>query len=186
MPSKLDTLTVGLRGSYGGLSKDLDKAAGLVKGFGSRVGGLLSGGLKFGGIAAGLTAALGGIGLGAMIDQQRAAVDATSKLADRLGVSTEALTGLTHAADLSGVSAEGLNKGLEKMLQNLGQAAAKGGPVADVLSSIGLNAGALAAAKPEAAFSQIADALKAIQNPAERAYAATQISARPGNSSCRC
>ena len=57
MATKLDTLTVGLRGSYGRLGKDLSNARGMVSGFVSKVNGTLGKGIKLTGIGAAIGAA---------------------------------------------------------------------------------------------------------------------------------
>ena len=176
----LDTLTVGLRGSYGRLARDLNKAQGLVKGFAARAGGLLGKGLALGVATTGIGGLLGGAGLGAAINAQLGEIDAGSKLADRLGLSTEALAGLQHAAGLAGASNEQLEKGLEGMLRRLGQAATQGGPAADALAELGLEANSLARARPEEAFGRIADAIAGIEDPARRAFYAQQLLGRGG------
>ena len=60
-----------------------------------------------------------GVGIGAavftrMIKGALDAQDQLSKLSQKVGVSVESLVGLKHAADLSGVSFQGLQKGIKK------------------------------------------------------------------------
>ena len=59
-------------------------------------------------LAGGLLAAAGVGGLGYVIKQQMEAIDSTAKLSDRLGISTENLVSLQHAAKLAGVEHVGL------------------------------------------------------------------------------
>ena len=88
-----------------------------------------------------------------MVKETFQGIDATAKLADRLGFTTEQLTGLQHAANLSGVSSESLRIGFEKMLKTLT-------PGQD----------------PSAAIMRIADEVKGMKDPAERAqYAMTKF-----------
>ena len=62
--------------------------------------------------------ALGGIlgvgGLGALVTQSLSAADAIAKTADKVGLSTDALQELRHAADLSGVSTETLDMAMQR------------------------------------------------------------------------
>lgn len=124
-----------------------------------------------GALGAGLSVA----GLTAATRAQLQSVDAAAKLSDRLGIATERLIGLQHAADLSGASSELLATSLQKMQVNLGKAAADGGPAADAFKKIGLSAAELATMETDEAFYRIADAIKAIQNPYERTAAAVAI-----------
>ena len=151
-----------------------------VSSFASSIGSVGATLAKFTGIAGIAGAALGGIGFGALVNQQLSVIDSTSKLADRLGVSTGALVGLQHAAGLAGSSAEGLQSGMEFMNKALGQAAAKGGPAADALQSIGLSIADVSAMNPEQQFVAIGDAIGKITDPAKRAYATTQLFGRSG------
>ncbi len=52
-------------------------------------------------------------GLAYMVKRQMDAIDVIAKLSDRLGIATEDLVGLQHAASISGVSTESLNKSLD-------------------------------------------------------------------------
>jgi len=63
---------------------------------------------------AGAALALAGVGgFGYMIKRQMEVIDTTAKLSDRINISTEALIGLQHGAQISGVETETLNKSLE-------------------------------------------------------------------------
>lgn len=115
-----------------GLKTGLDKAAKDVDGWGKRVGGKAGGaggGGFLGGILGGVgKAGIAGMAIAATIGAAAGAVthladsfgqlsehmDATSKQARALGTSTEFLTGMQHAADLSGVGVEELGAGLAR------------------------------------------------------------------------
>ena len=58
------------------------------------------------GIAIAGAAVAGGVALAAMTRRSMATVDSTAKLSDVLGISTEELVRLRHAADLSGISSQ--------------------------------------------------------------------------------
>ena len=66
------------------------------------------------------------------------------------------------------------------MLKSLGDANTIGGPAASALAQMGLSAKTLASESPDQAFTQIADGLKAIQNPAARAQLAMDLFGKSG------
>jgi hypothetical protein len=153
-------------------------ASGTWKGL--RLGGQLAGwaGKQLLAIGAAGLAAAGG--LLAWAQGAGESMDATAKLADKVGSSTENIVGLQHAANLSGVSAETLAANLAKLGANLGLAVSGGGPAADALKALGLNAAELAKADRVDALGAIADRLNGIQNPAERAAMAMQVLGKSG------
>lgn len=142
-------------------------------------------GLK--GIGGGVTslmpqlAAVAGIaGFGAMIKGSLDAADKIHKLAIRTGVSTEALSQLEHAANLSGVSFESTAKGLEKMSRSMSEAAAGFGTGKRALEQLGLDAKALKQLKPERQFEVMADAIAGLTNESDQTRIAMEIFGRAG------
>lgn len=150
----------------------------------------LAGFLDFATSAQGIiTGALGAIGIGlsaaaikSFVAHQMEAIDATAKLSDRLGISTEKIVGLQHAADLSGVSVDELTGGLEKMLRALAGTSEEGNKTADAFTSLGLSMESLKAMAPDEAFAKIADGLAAMKSPSDRAAAAVAIFGKAGQS----
>lgn len=179
MAGAIANLSVKLSANINAFSSGMQKAIKPLKEFGSQV-------LSLGGMVNPMVGAFAGLagaaGVGALVKGQMDAIDSTAKLSDRLGISTEALTGLEHAAGLSGVSTETLTGGLEKMLNTLSDAATNGGAAANTLNKMGLDATKLANMAPDQAFSAIADGLIGIQNPAARASAAMDIFGKAGQS----
>ena len=96
------------------------------------------------------------------------AVDSTAKFADLIGISTEALTGLEFAARKSGVQTNAFRMGLQRMTRRIAEAAQGTGEAKDAIRELGLDAKALAKAGPEAAFSQIADAMQRVDDASAR------------------
>ena len=127
-----------------------------------------------GGIA-GITAALTALTIGSL-----GTVDAQGKLADRLGVSGASLAQFTHAVNLSGGPVEQLPEILGKLNGTLGQAARGAGPAAASFRRLGLDAQALAKAGPIEATKQIAERLKGIASPADKAATAVAIFGEQG------
>lgn len=102
-------------------------------------------------------------------------IDVTAKLSDTLGIATEKLIGLQHAAGLSGVSNEDLASSLGKMMKVLGNAANGETSAIDALERLGLTIDALKGKSPDQVFGIIADRLNAIKDPSIKASAAMEI-----------
>ncbi len=174
------------------LRKELASAESPLKGFSTLLPGSIQNLAGMAGPLAAATVAMGAFSKGMDIAQQAldavaasvrkglAEIDQISKVAARLDISAESLIGFQHAADLSGVGAEEFNKDLEMLAKNLGNAAVKGGPVADALASIGLDARKLAEQGLDRSFLEIADAIAAVENPTQRAALAQQLFGRSG------
>lgn len=149
--------------------------AGFTAGFGS-AGSTIK---KFAGIA---TAALAAVGAGSLVVMTKntfAAIDATAKLADRLGTGTEELIGLQHAANLAGASNESLAKGLQLLNRNIGEVTSGLGTEAKAaFDALGLSAEALAAKSPVEAFKDIADKLGGVESASEKAAIAQKLFGR--------
>ena len=108
-------------------------------------------------------------------------VDALGKTADQIGISTEALAGLQHAADQTGVSADVVNDVIKKMQRNLADAAHGTGIAGRVLDDLNLSAADLVSMQPDKALGMIADAMKAMENPTERMRVAMTLFGRAGS-----
>ena len=170
-------LAVVVSASTGAFTTNLKRAVAPLREFGSQV---TSVGSKVVSLTGALTALAAGAGLVALTKHAFESIDATAKLADRLGLTTEQLTSLSHAANLSGIDQETLAGAMEKMLNTLGEAATKATPAGAALAKLGLDAATLANQAPDAALRAIADGLVAIHNPAERAAAAVDIFGKSG------
>ena len=133
------------------------------------------------GAAAGV--ALGGAAIAGLVLLTKNAfgtADVLAKTADRLGITTEALGGLRHAAELSGASVSTLDKGLEKMARNLDEAKTGIGPAAEAIDRLNLNAADLARLAPEKAFAEIGQAITNLSQPSERVAVAFDLFGRSG------
>lgn len=189
MAKTISSMTVVIGGNISGLSNSFSRGAKDVEGFSSRVGAASS---SVSGFAAGIpkvTNLLGGLGIAmsaasivGMVKGQLEAVDVVAKLSDRLGIATESIVGLQHAADLAGVSNEELTGGLEKMLKTLGLAAGGSKSATAALAAVGLSAEDVKSMEPAAAFSAIAEGLTNMEDPAARAKAAMDIFGKSGQS----
>jgi hypothetical protein len=179
MAKTLTKLSVGIGGDFSGLSKAFSGAASAASGFGSKIAGIGSGLVKFTGIGAAITAGVGLIGgsIGGITAVKEAfeGMDVNAKLSDRLGIATEKLVGLQHAANLAGISSEDVTVAFEHMFKSLGKAGDDGEKSADAINAMGLSVDALTKMKPDEAFAVISDKIAGIKNPTERATAAIAI-----------
>ncbi len=125
--------------------------------------------------------AMAGIGgLGYMIKQQMAAIDATAKLSDRIGMTTESLVSLQHAAKISGVETATLDKALEIFTRRLGEVAMGTGEAERALDALNLAAGDLSRLSPSEAISLIADRMNRLTTSADKAAVANYLFGRSG------
>lgn len=175
MSNTIATLNVKLAASTAGFWKTFTKATKPVENFASSCSALGSKVMAFAGPLAALAA---GGSMAYMIGQSMEAIDANAKLSDRLGIATEKLVGLQHAAGLAGVSNELLTGSLQKMNVALADAANKGGN--NPFAALGLDPKALANMGGDQAFAAIADALNNVGNTAERAALAQDIFGKSG------
>src|SRR4051812_28753013 len=116
-------LNVKLLANISGFASGMASAAKPLVDFAGKVAGTS---LKIGGLVSAVTGLVGAGSMAALVHQSMEAIDTNAKLADRLGMTTEGLVGLQHAAGLAGVSNESLTGAMEKMLKALGGAADDG------------------------------------------------------------
>jgi len=107
-------------------------------------------------------------------------VDATAKLSDRIGISTEALVGLQHAAELTGAGSKVLESSLGAMSKRLGEAAQGFGSGKKALDAMGLSAKDLIGLPVDKQLGIIADRVKGFSTQAEKAAAVSGLFSRAG------
>lgn len=157
-----------------GFSKGLNRSSKLSAGFGKSLAGLA---VKVAGVAAAFLAAKKAFGA---VAAQFGDIDKIAKFSKQTGVATESLVAFGHAGSLAGVSGEQVNKGIQRMSRQIGEANAGITTAARGFEMLGLDTEKLAAMSPEQQFGLIADKIKAIKDPAERAAAAYAIFGRSG------
>lgn len=157
-------------------SKDIQ--AGMTA-FGSRLGAVGASMIAFG--PAGLAAAAGlaalATGLVGAIRGAREASEHFARLEDqskKLGLGVEALQEWRYAFEQSGVAAETLDKALEKMRENLGEARAFGaGGAFEALRELKIDPATLTAT--ETALPRLIDALAGVEDGMQRAALAEKV-----------
>ncbi len=156
----LSVLTIDLKGNSAHFQKELKKSGSKAKAFARQVRANSQAVVK----SLGAIGAVGAVALAAIYKQSSANIDALAKQADKLGVTTQALAGLQHAADLTGVSSKALNKGLLDMTVKIQDASKGTGEAKDALKELGLNAQKLAKMSPDQQFKKIAEAMKGVEH----------------------
>ena len=96
-------------------------------------------------------------------------------MAQRTGISVEALSALSHAAQMSDTSMESLQSALVKMTKFIEGAASGSGQATATIGQLGLSLGTLKEASPQRQLEMFADALNAIPDPGQRAVAAMEV-----------
>ena len=158
--SVLSTLTIDLRGNSAHFQRELKKANKKSTSFAQKVRANSAAVVK----SLGAIGVVGAAALTAIYKQSSANIDALAKQADKLGVTTQALAGLQHAADLTGVSSKTLNKGLLDMTVKIQDAAKGMGEGKEALKELGLDAQKLAKMSPDKAFIKISEAMKGVEH----------------------
>ena len=127
-----------------------------------------------------IAAAVAGGVLVAYIKRTMDSVDATGKLADRIGIATEELTALRLAAELSGTATGMMDKSLEIFVRRLGEVKLGTGEAKKALDKLGLTAEDLAKQSPGQAFEIIAKKIQLLPTAADKATAAYFLFGRSG------
>lgn len=147
--------------------KGTDKASGVMKKIGKAAKGL---GI---GIAAIGTAAIG-MGVAA-VTQFAAAGDEIQKMGLKFDVSTETLSELKHAAELSGASLGDIGKAYRAMTRRIENFARGGGAAKVALEELGFAADAFAGMGMEERFDTITEALRGVEDHTRMASLAQDI-----------
>ena len=149
-----------------------DKTA---KGFGSARKGLNAVGGAVLNLKTGLLGLVGAAGFGAMIKSSLASNDALAKTADKIGITTSALVGLQHAAELTGVSAGTMDMALQRMTRRIAEAGQGSGEAVGALAELGLNAKELGALPLDQQMGKIADAMGNVERQSDKVRLAMKL-----------
>lgn len=115
-----------------------------------------------------------------LVKESFAHIEAQTRLADRLGITTEAMGGLTSQAEHAGSSMESLAQAMTIMERNLASAGDKGNEAGFALKALGLNVKELIALKPDEQMAEIGGALDKVKNAADRTQIAMALFGRGG------
>lgn len=106
--------------------------------------------------------------------------DEINKASDRLGATTEAVSGLGYAAEQSGSNLEELEMSAKFLQKNLSDAANGSKEVNDKFRQLGISANQLADLPLDEQFIAVADAISQVQSPADRTALALDLLGRTG------
>jgi len=107
-------------------------------------------------------------------------MDKMADMAARLGASGDQLTALGFAAQMSGSSTEALTSALEKMQNQIGEAAAGTQSSIDAFGRLGLTVDELKDLSTDEAFAKIAEQMQGVGSSTERTKIALDIFGRSG------
>ncbi len=178
MTTKLGTLTVDLLAKTGSFETDIKRAekttASSMRAIGEAA--TQAGALIGAGLAAGATAAA--VAVKQAIDQ----ADEISKLSQKIGITTEALSGLNVAAQLSDVGIQQLQGGITRLVRAQEDVASGAGNMASLFDAIGVSAvnadGSLR--ETDKVLRDLADVFQALPDGAAKTALAVDIFGRSG------
>lgn len=163
-----------------------DKTAAAFRSLNNRLAATRKAATAVSGAIGKVTLAAGALGTGLFVATKKALnfADDIAKIADKVGVTTDALQEYRFAAELAGVKSDELDRALRKLQQSAGEARTKGtGTAADTFRLLGLEAD-LASGKLEdgvVRFRAVVDALSKVESQADKAgLAAGLFGARLG------
>ncbi|MBG9991603.1 hypothetical protein [Pseudoalteromonas sp. NZS37] len=175
--ASIATLTIDLIGKSGKLTAELNKANKQTSSWADKTRKMVGGSAK---VMAGF-GVTGAAAFASIYAKNAEFIDQQAKTADRLGITTQALGGLQHAANLYGASNEELNKSLQTMQKNLGQVGQTGtGEAKYALDGLGLSVQELQGLAPEEQFKLIADKLKGVEDQSQKVYLAQSLMGKSG------
>lgn len=119
---------------------------------------------KFGVVAAAAGLAIGGV----MVKAQLEAVDTIGKMSDELAISTEALVGFQHAAELTGSAIEIVRAALRDFVKRLGESRLGTGEAIVGLQKLGLGFDNLISMSTEKALFTVIDQINRLPDLADR------------------
>jgi len=123
----------------------------------------------------GVVGLVGAAGLGALVKRSFESVDVLAKTADKLGITTQALARMRHAADLNGVSQKTLDKSLQNMVISISDFSRGSGVAKKELESLGFTQQQLMGLGADEQFAAIADKINEVKNSTERVNIAYKI-----------
>ncbi len=158
-----------------------DKTKAVFRKIGNGFKSLTRMGAKLGvGIAAGV-----GVASAALVSLTKRVLESTdglAKTADKLGVTTEELSSLRHAAQLAGMDIKEMDKSLQFMLRNIAEAADGMAAQKDAFDALGLSIDNIQKMAPGDAMQEIVRALGGIENQSKKVQIAMDIFGRSGAS----
>jgi hypothetical protein len=167
----------GISSAAEGLNRIFSNGGGIGQ-FGAAIAGLVNPTtLALGGLAA---FGAGAVAVGRGLVQLEGEVERLGQLAERLGVSFGFVQVLETAANQTGTSVEALGGSFTKFLRSVDDARDGGKNAAAAFKTLGLSTEDVRNADPETLFTQAAQAIAKIEDPAKRAATAAALFGKSG------
>jgi len=145
------------------------------KGFASVTNGLRTLGRSVFNLKTAIVGAVGAGGFGALIQSSINAGDELAKTADKLGVTTQALAGLRHAAELTGVSTGTMDMAMQRFTRRAAEAARGTGEAKGALQELGIDAEAIVRLPLDEQMNVVADAMSGVTSQSDRVRLAMKL-----------
>lgn len=127
------------------------------------------------GKAALATATAVGVAGAAIFREQSKQIDLLAKTSDKLGIQTEKLIGLQHAAELTGVATNTMNMAMQRATRRIAEAAKGTGEAKAALIELNINAKELNKLPLDQKMGVIADAMNNVKNQSDRVRLAMKL-----------
>ena len=111
---------------------------------------------------------VGTAGIGALITSSLRATDTLTKTASKIGTTTESLSALRYAADITGVATNTLDMALQRFTRRSAEAAAGTGEAKAAIKELGLNARELQKLPLDKQMLELANAFEAVETESDK------------------
>lgn len=177
MATAIGDLVVNLTARTSQFQNKIGGARGMLGGFVKSVGSAIT---RLGALGVALAGAAGVGSLSLLVKNSLQTIDATAKLSDRIGASTEFLSAMGFAAEQTGGSVAGFNKSIEKFGVNIGKGQQGVMTQVRAFDQLGLKAEQLAGMSLDDAFTLTAERLSGLTTQTEKMQVATDLFGRSG------
>ena len=127
-------------------------------------------------------AAAGVAAMAALVSSSMKSVDELAKVSDKLGTTTEALAGLHHAAEITGVSTALMDKSMQRLTYAVSEATTGVGLAKDAILELGLDAEVLNKMPLDEKMATLSDAFENVENHADKVRIAMVLFGAKGGS----
>ena len=168
----LSSLSVILKANTSGFASGMKRASASLVQFGKSVARTA---LRVGKLVAGIGSLVAGGGLVILTKRAIDATDALAKMSARIGTTTEQLSRLQFAGELTGVAATTLNMAMQRMTRRVSEAAMGTGEAVKALQEMRIDAVKLAALPLDKKMATLAEAMTTVIDPADRVRVAFKL-----------
>jgi hypothetical protein len=175
---RTDSVLGKVRKNLGAVGRSVDKLKKRFPNLAAVAGGALNkvaGALKTVAKTAGIAAAAGAGIFAFMVKSSMSATDNLAKTARKIGTTTEALSKMRYAADLTGVSATTMDMALQRFTRRTAEAAVGTGEAKGALKELNINAREMLKLPMEEQMAELASAFEKVKNPADRVRLAMKL-----------